>query len=194
MKWAGGQLSVFSQLRPVHNLSVTPSGTVLASENVPMHRLTPTGEAAQPPLTFDADPVAAGDAAGNVYVALYENRVVGVEPSGTVTPFAGTGEEGFSGDGGPATSAKLFHPHDIAVGPDGAVYIADTENGRIRRVDPATGVITSFGGKVNGQVNSVTVAADGTIYVCQWPEWRVGRIDTARGTIRTILRGAATGS
>ena len=167
---------------------------VPVSENVRVHRLTPTGEAAQPPLTFDADPVAAGDAAGNVYVALYENRVVGVEPSGTVTPFAGTGEEGFSGDGGPATSAKLFHPHDIAVGPDGAVYIADTENGRIRRVDPATGVITSFGGKVNGQVNSVTVAADGTIYVCQWPEWRVGRIDTARGTIRTILRGAATGS
>ena len=163
VRWNAGQLSVFSQLQPVHNLSVTPGGIVLASESVRVHRLALTGETAQPPLTFGVDPVAAGDSAGNVDAALYENRVVRVDPGGTVTPFAGTGEEGFSGDGGLATSARLFHPHDIAVGPGGAVYIADTENGRIRRVDPATGLITSYGENVGVPV-SLDVAHDGTVY------------------------------
>jgi sugar lactone lactonase YvrE len=162
LRWANGQLGVFSALQPVHNVAVTPLG-VLASENNRVHRLTTSGQAAAEPLTFEANPVAAGDANGNLYVAFYENRVVRVSPDGTVTPFAGTGEEGFSGDGGPATSAKLFHPHDIAVGPDGAVYIADTENRRIRRVDPRTGVITSFGGDV-GIVISLDVASNGSVY------------------------------
>jgi hypothetical protein len=163
LRWANGQLGVFSTLQPVHNLSVSPLGVVLASENERVHRLTTSGRAAAAPLTFDANPVAAGDANGNVYVAFYENRVVRVALDGTVTPFAGTGAEGYSGDGGPATSAKLFHPHDIAVGPDGAVYIADTENRRIRRVDPRSGIITSFGGDV-GIVISLDVASDGTVY------------------------------
>jgi NHL repeat len=162
LRWANGQLGVFSALQPVHNVAVTPLG-VLASENNRVHRLTPSGQPAAAPLTFDANPVAAGDANGNLYVAFYENRVVRVGPDGTVTPFAGTGEEGFSGDGGPATSAKLFHPHDIAVGPDGVVYIADTENRRIRRVDPRTGVITSFGGDI-GIVISLDVAPNGSVY------------------------------
>jgi LPXTG-motif cell wall-anchored protein len=58
---------------------------------------------------------------------------VAVQPNGTVTTFAGNGEKGFSGDGGPATSASLDNPTGLAV--DGtAVYFSDTKNERVRGV------------------------------------------------------------
>ena len=59
----------------------------------------------------------------------------------TITTVAGNGRVGDSGDGGPATEARLSYPKDVAVGPDGALYIADTANERVRRVGP-DGVIT----------------------------------------------------
>lgn len=63
-----------------------------------------------------------------------------------VTTVAGTGEAGYAGDGGPATAAKLHFPTDVELGPDGRLYVADTDNHRIRVVDLATGIITTFAG------------------------------------------------
>ena len=57
----------------------------------------------------------AGDVNGNIYSALYENRVLRADPAGNVSAFAGTGAQGFAGDGGPATLAQLFHPHGVVV-------------------------------------------------------------------------------
>ena len=75
------------------------------------------------------------DAAGNVYIAdTGNNRVRKVGTDGTITTIAGTGVNGFSGDGGPATSAQLNGPQGVAVDPAGNLYIADTFNSRIRKV------------------------------------------------------------
>jgi glucose/arabinose dehydrogenase len=68
-----------------------------------------------------------------------------VWPNGTITTVAGTGTAGFSGDGGPATSAALDYPHAVAALPDGGFLIADTYNNRVRRVWP-DGTITTIAG------------------------------------------------
>jgi DNA-binding beta-propeller fold protein YncE len=88
------------------------------------------------------------DARGNVYVALREgNAVYRIDPAaGRITHLAGTGEKGYSGDGGDAKKATLSGPKAIAVAPDGAVYVADTENHTIRRIDPKSGIITTVAG------------------------------------------------
>src|SRR5215216_6145868 len=59
---------------------------------------------------------------------------ISVSHAATISTFAGTGVKGFSGDGGPAASAQLADPNGIARGPDGALYICDTMNHRVRKV------------------------------------------------------------
>jgi serine/threonine-protein kinase len=65
--------------------------------------------------------------------------------SGTIETFVGTGEPGYSGDGGAASEARLNYPTDVAVGPDHSLYIADSYNHVIRRVNPL-GTITTVAG------------------------------------------------
>ncbi len=69
--------------------------------------------------------------------------------SGAINRFAGTGTQGFSGDGGPATSADLFTPRGVAVDANGNLYIADNRNNLIRRVDATTGIITTVAGNTS---------------------------------------------
>jgi DNA-binding beta-propeller fold protein YncE len=86
------------------------------------------------------------ESTGDLYVADVENhRIRRIDTSGIITTVAGNGTAGYSGDGGPATEASLYSPLDARIGPDGALYIADTRNNRIRRVD-AAGVITTVVG------------------------------------------------
>ena len=103
------------------------------------------GPATEALLTFPFS--AALDSQGHLYIADTENNLVRKvdAESGVITTFAGTGEKGFSGDGGPATEAKLDWPTGVAVDSAGNVYIADRQNERIRKVD-AEGVITTFAG------------------------------------------------
>lgn len=88
------------------------------------------------------------DAAGNSYVADTGNDVViRYNSAGTGTVIAGiAGSAGNGGNGGPATSATLSAPSAVTVTPDGAVYIADTGNSVVRRIDPLTGVINIAAG------------------------------------------------
>lgn len=72
---------------------------------------------------------------GSLYVADTDNHCIRkVTPDGVINTLAGLGTNGYSGDGGPATSAQLAWPQDVAVGTDGSLYIADTGNHRIRKV------------------------------------------------------------
>lgn len=86
--------------------------------------------------TFNGPKGIALDEAGNLYIVDTENQAIRRidAESGKVTTIAGSGERGYGGDGGPATQAKLDRPHGICVGPDGHVYIGDSETHRVRRV------------------------------------------------------------
>jgi DNA-binding beta-propeller fold protein YncE len=85
-------------------------------------------------------------ATGDLYVCDTQNHAIRrIDPEGKIWAVAGNGEPGWSGDGGPATSARLQLPYDVAIAPDGALYIADTGNDRVRRVG-ADGRITTIAG------------------------------------------------
>ncbi|NCX95534.1 MAG: hypothetical protein EBX41_03830, partial [Chitinophagia bacterium] len=92
------------------------------------------------------------DASGNVYIADADNhRIRKVNTSGVISTIAGngyhdsTGRGGYSGDGGAATAASLYHPTGVAVDASGNVYIADADNDRIRKVN-TSGVISTIAG------------------------------------------------
>src|SRR5581483_7612609 len=106
------------------------------------------------------------------------HRVRRVSPDGTIRTVAGTGKEGFSGDGHPATAAALSKPHGLAVAADGTLYIADQGNQRIRRVSPDGVIQTIFGGgkakpedaplAENAKIDSpdgLALGKDGELYV-----------------------------
>jgi sugar lactone lactonase YvrE len=89
------------------------------------------------------------NAAGDVFVAdTYNNRVVKVTPQGKVSTVAGDGAAGYSGDGRLAAFAELNEPTGVAVDAKGDLYIADSANNVIRRVDAKTGIITTVAGDV----------------------------------------------
>jgi len=104
--------------------------------------------------------VAAAD--GSVYFSDFDGqRVFRVDSSGMLTTVAGTGAQGFSGDGGKAISAEIAYPAGLAVDASGALYIADSGNGRVRRI--ANGTITTVA-SVGGVVD-VALDSSGHLYV-----------------------------
>ncbi|HXG11282.1 MAG TPA: hypothetical protein VNK04_16115 [Gemmataceae bacterium] len=93
------------------------------------------------PFGVDFDP------SGNMYIVeLTGGRVLKVDAKGILTRVAGTGRKGNAGDGGPALKAEFNGMHSLAIAPDGTIYLADTWNNRVRKLDPKTGVITPFAG------------------------------------------------
>ena len=140
------------------------------------------------------------DSAGNVYIADYsDHRIRKVDSTGTITTIAGTGEFGFSGDGGPAVEAELRSPYGVAVDSAGNVYIADVSNRRIRKVD-STGTITTIAGigefgfsgdggpAVEAELRSpygVAVDSAGNVYIADYSDHRIRKVDST-GTITTI--------
>ncbi len=148
------------------------------------------------------------DASGNVYIAdSGNNRVRRVDTSGNIAAFAGTGTAGNTGDGAAATSATLDTPIGVAVDASGNVYIADTDNRRVRRVD-TSGNIAAFAGTGTagntgdgGAATSATltgprgVAADasGNVYIADTSHHRVRRVNTS-GNIAAFAGTGTSGN
>ena len=144
----------------------------------------------------------AADAAGNVYVADRDNhRVRRIDTTGNITTVARNGEQGFFGDGGLATSASLNSPTAVAVDTNGNIYIADSNNNRIRVV--SNGNINTFAG--NGTAGysgdggaatsaslytprGVAVDANGVVYIADTNNHVVRKV--SGGTISTIAGNA----
>jgi streptogramin lyase len=149
------------------------------------------------------------DAAGNLLIAQSNARIRrDAAVPGVITPVAGNGAGGFSGDGGPATAASFSSPLGVAVDAAGNVLIADQSNSRIRRVDAVTGVITTVAG--NGTFgfsgdggpataaslsNPVGVAVDaaGNVLIADPNNFRIRRVDAVTGVITTVAGSGTFG-
>jgi len=145
------------------------------------------------------------DGAGNLFIADTDNhRVRRVGTDGIITTVAGTGTAGYSGDGGVATNANLYLPNGVAVDSMGNLFIADTDNHRIRKVE-TNGVITTVagtgtagysgdGGAATGAKlhypSGVTVDGLGNLFIADTVNYRVRRVE-ANGIITTV---AGTGT
>ena len=145
----------------------------------------------------------ARDSSGNLFIADTSNhrirRVDGV--TGIITTIAGNGENGFSGDGEAATDARLSSPESVAVDLAGNLFVADTFNSRIRRVELATGTIATVAG--NGEYgfsgdggpateaaladpSGIAVDSNGNLYIADSTNNRVRFVDATNGFITTI--------
>ncbi len=169
-------------------------------------RAFPTGgiSAINAPLGTPWSP--ALDALGNLYVPdSYNNIVVRISPTGTMTVVAGNGNAGYSGDGGPAASASLNFPTCVAFDGAGRLYIADHNNHRIRRVSGNT--ITTVAGNgvagfsgdgglaINASLNypvGITLDILGDLYIADQFNNRIREVSSS-GIIRTIVGTGALG-
>ena len=140
------------------------------------------------------------DLSGNVYITdNSNNRIRKVNTSGIISTFAGNGIAGYSGDGGPATAAKLSLPMGLALDGMGNLYIADCQNERIRMVNTKGIISTVAGGDTTGHLgdggpatsaelynpNGVALDASGNVYIATYYDNRIRKVD-ANGIISTI--------
>jgi DNA-binding beta-propeller fold protein YncE len=146
------------------------------------------------------------DRAGNLYFAdTFNHRIRRVDASsGVISTLAGNGSGGFVGDGGPATAASLNEPYGVVVDRAGNIYTADRLNRRVRRIDAATGIITTVAGTGEaaysgdgGPAAHAALAepnglafdpAERRLYIADVADHRVRVVDLATGII-TIFAG-----
>lgn len=152
----------------------------------------------------------AADALGDLYVADETNAAIRrVDAlSGMIATVAGNGSPGYEGDGGPAASAQLAYPYGVALDTAGNLYIADTGNHVIRRVDASTGTISTVAGNgTEGYAGdggpataaqmygaySVAVDASGNLYIPDTVDAVVRRIDAKTQVITTVAGNGTSG-
>lgn len=185
---------------------VDPSGVITTFAGTGVAGLQgDNGAATSAQLT--APSALAVDRSGNLYIVETQNhRIRRVSTTGMISNFAGTGVAGFSGDGAQATSAMLHSPSGVGVDSSGTVWIADTNNNRIRRV-AANGVITTVVGTgvagfagdggvaANAQLSQptgITFDTRGGVYISDTGNSRIRKLNTA-GLINTVVGSGAVG-
>jgi sugar lactone lactonase YvrE len=180
--------------------------TTYAGPGLPVSGAQAVSQAIDPPMG-----VAADGSGGFYVVSVYQNRVYRIGADGKLSVVAGLGTAGFSGDGGPATAARLYLPMHIALDGAGNLYISDTGNQRIRKVNPS-GVISTvagdgtagFGGDAGPATaaklrnpHGLAVDASGNLFIADYDNSRVRKVIPA-GVISTVagtgaLRGGGDG-
>lgn len=150
------------------------------------------------------------DRAGNMLVVeLTGGRFLKVDPKGILHLLGGTEEKSFAGDGGPVAGAKFNGMHNLAVHPSGDVYLADTWNNRVRKVDGKTGIISTVVGTgekgYSGDGGPGTAAKFGGIYslsfgpgarelfMADLDNRRVRKLDLKSGTVSTVAGNGEKG-
>jgi hypothetical protein len=147
------------------------------------------------------------DAAGNLFIADRKNNCIRkVNSAHVIATVAGNGSAGYSGDGGAATNARLNNPFDVTVDGSGNIFIADTDNQRIRKVN-TKGIITTVAGNgvntyfgdggaaTNASLHypeGVTVDATGNLYIGDENNLRVRKVNT-KGIISTVAGNGIAG-
>ena len=147
------------------------------------------------------------DGAGNLYIADTRNdRIRKVDASGAISTVAGDGTQGYSGDGGPATAAQLRLPYGVALDGAGNLYIADTSNDRIRKVDASGAISTVAGDGTRGYGGDggpataaqlslpfrVALDGAGNLYIADTYNNRIRKVD-ASGVITTVAGDGTRG-
>jgi sugar lactone lactonase YvrE len=148
------------------------------------------------------------DSAENLYISDSVNNVIRrVDRSGTITTVAGTGSPHFGGDGGPAAQALLKDPETLSMDSADHLYVVDAGNNRVRRIDPASGTITTVAGDGNprfggdggpaasaslNQPKGVWITPSGIVYIADTLNQRVRKVDPT-GTITTVAGTGTTG-
>jgi sugar lactone lactonase YvrE len=231
-----GQLATSAELANPRGVAVDASGNVYIADSADSVILEITASTGDISIVAGGGPVCTGhapvgdgcaatsaslgvplgvavDTSGNLYIAdTNDARIRKVTVStGIITTVAGTGNGGYSGDGGLATSAKINAPASIAVDASGNIYIADQANNRIRKVTASTGYISTVAGSATvcspatsacGDGNSATSAnlngpsgvavdAQGNIYIADSGDSRVRKVTASSGDISSV---AGTGN
>ena len=152
------------------------------------------------------------DSAGRLVIVemAQGQRVLRVEADGVLRTIAGTGTKGDTGDGGPATQAQFNGMHNLALAPNGDIYLADTWNCRIRKIDARSGIVTTVAGTgekgYSGDGGPATQAKLGGIYCASFEpkgerlyladlhNYRVRVLDLKTGTIQLVAGNGKRGA
>jgi len=163
-----------------YGVAVAPSGDVYATTSDTLVRIDASGRVTPVFTVADLGPVTVA-ADGGVYVST-STDVFRIDPAtGGSVHVAGTGVRGGAGDGGPAASAQINHPHALLVAADGALLVPDTDNHRLRRIDPLTHVITTIASGIAGI--SGICAGGGATYLTDFTGMTVLRLEAAGATV-----------
>jgi serine/threonine-protein kinase len=211
---APGTIVTLAQLAHPRGLAVLPDGSVLVPEPFAddVVKVAPDGAVTRVAGTgvagYSGDGGPAVDAEldlphsvallpdGSFLIAdALNNRIRRVDPNGTISTYAGDGRHGFSGDGGQALDAEIGASRGIATTPGGTLFIADSDNDRIRRVTPE-GTISTVAGDGSSAVLDlpffVAPLADGSLVVADTGNSRI-RLVSADGTITTVAGDGRAG-
>lgn len=150
------------------------------------------------------------DRLGDWYICEYKgHRITKVDKEGKISSFAGTGKVGYEGDGGPAGRASLNQPHGIVITKDQQMYVADTRNHSIRKIDLKTNRITTVAGTGqpgysgdHGLADEATFKeayaidinrAGDRLYIADLGNRRIRQMDLKSGVVKTIAGNGETG-